>query len=180
MMFADDIDLVRHARNEFSPLPMPLVDVGGYENATTLRANGGIAIMEQVRRPWAEFDPDYTILNEDYGDPQIELLPRDYKEKFGTVLCLGVLERVRNPIQALQALNEIAKPGALIIVSTVFCYPYHPSPQDYWRFTQDGLALLAEYAYLRVLESGRRVSFAAEGIRNHIVDVRSVHLIARK
>ena len=79
-----------------------------------------------------------------------------------------------------RSLNEIATPGGLVIVSTVFCYPYHPSPHDYWRFTQDGLALLAEYAYLRVLEVGRRVSFAAEGIRNHMIDVRSVHLIARK
>jgi hypothetical protein len=33
----------------------------------------------------------------------------------------------------------VAKPGGYIYVATVFEWPYHPSPEDYFRFIPAGL-----------------------------------------
>ena len=58
------------------------------------------------------------------------------------VLCLSVLEHVDDPIQAVKELFRVAKPGSVIFASTHGCFPWHPYPQDHWRWTQTGLPLL--------------------------------------
>ena len=180
MMFLDDIELVKHVAEVWGPLQQPWVDLGGLENPTVAEFKDGWAKLGQMRRPWDILMPGYIILNPAYGHPPIEELPKTYKEHFGTIICTSTLEHVQNPIRVVQAMNEIAKPGAIIVISTVFCYPYHNAPQDYWRFTQECMKMLAELAYLKALEVGRRISVTVDGLRDHPVDIRSVHLVAQK
>lgn len=180
MMFLDDIDLVRHVQETWGPLKLPVVDLGGLENPHVAKFENGWCRIVQMQKPWETMFPGYIILNPMYGHPPIEELPKTYKNYFGTIICTSTLEHCRNPIRVVQAMNEIAKPGAIIIISTVFCYPYHGAPEDYWRFTQECMKMLAELAYLRVLEVGRRISVTVEGLRDHPVDIRSVHLAAQK
>ncbi len=58
------------------------------------------------------------------------------------VLCLSVLEHVNNPGNVVGELYRVVKQGGLVFASTHGCFPWHPYPQDHWRWTQTGLPLL--------------------------------------
>lgn len=58
------------------------------------------------------------------------------------VLCLSVLEHVDDPLQAVRELGRVVKPDGIVFASTHGCFPWHPYPQDHWRWTQTGLPLL--------------------------------------
>jgi SAM-dependent methyltransferase len=58
------------------------------------------------------------------------------------VLCLSVLEHVNDPIKAVKELYRVVKPTGVIFASTHGFFPWHPSPQDHWRWTQTGLPIL--------------------------------------
>ncbi len=61
---------------------------------------------------------------------------------FDIVLCFDTLEHTSNPFRFVEALVDLAKPGGWIYIAAPFQWVYHPSPQDYWRFTPEGLTEL--------------------------------------
>ncbi|MHB8470409.1 MAG: class I SAM-dependent methyltransferase [Gaiellaceae bacterium] len=61
---------------------------------------------------------------------------------FDIVLCLQVLEHVRNPAAAVRELRRVVRPGGRVLCSTHGVYPFHPNPDDLWRWTHDGLERL--------------------------------------
>ena len=61
---------------------------------------------------------------------------------FDVVLCLQVLEHVPDPATAVRELRRVVKPGGRVLLSTHGVYPFHPTPNDFWRWTHDGLAHL--------------------------------------
>lgn len=70
----------------------------------------------------------------------IHELPYDWTSRFSGVLCSEVLEHVRKPVRGLTELRRVTKPGGWIVVTTLFCFPEHGFPDDYFRFTRNGLA----------------------------------------
>lgn len=76
----------------------------------------------------------------------IHSLPAEWRGRFSAVLCSEVLEHVARPWIALPKLREVIRPGGAIIVTTLTAFPIHGFPNDYWRFTESGLALLLEDA----------------------------------
>lgn len=78
-----------------------------------------------------------------------EDLYRIYPEQFTGVLCSEVLEHVRRPWKALGSLHNTLKPGGWIVITTLTAFPIHGFPDDYWRFTENGLALLLQDAGFR-------------------------------
>lgn len=58
------------------------------------------------------------------------------------VICLSVLEHVDDPSQAVKELFRVVKNDGVVFVSTHGSFPWHPYPQDHWRWTQTGLPLL--------------------------------------
>ena len=66
---------------------------------------------------------------------------------FDLVLCTQVLEHCDDPAQAVRELRRVVAPGGRVLASTHGVQVYHPSPQDYWRWTHAGLRrLFAENA----------------------------------
>ncbi len=63
---------------------------------------------------------------------------------FDLVLCTQVLEHCDDPAQAVRELRRVTAPGGRVLASTHGVQVYHPSPQDYWRWTHAGLARLFE------------------------------------
>lgn len=71
----------------------------------------------------------------------IDAIPLD-AASFDVVLCIQVLEHVPDPAAAVRELRRVVKPGGLVLASTHGVYPFHPSPTDFWRWTQPGLERL--------------------------------------
>jgi SAM-dependent methyltransferase len=74
---------------------------------------------------------------------------------FQRVECDAVLEHVRHPEKVVQEIARVLAPGGYAHIVTPFCHPFHQYPQDYRRFTLDGLKLLA----------GSELEVVAEGWR---------------
>ena len=178
-MFWDDIVLVTEQVEKYG-LRKPFVDLGGMSRPCiadyVLTRDSGVQDERYLlldQRPFDHLDPDYQIFNPDKGDPYIEDLPYRYRDTFGTAVCLNVLEHVRNPFRVFAAFYQIMKQDSLLIVETVFNFPYHPSPEDFWRFSPDCLRYLAEQSGFTVLECDWRLNVPAEW---GIIDAKSGEL----
>jgi len=64
------------------------------------------------------------------------------ENSFDTIIATQVLEHLYHPHRAVKEMHRILKKGGTAIVSTVFIYPYHGEPYDYFRFTKYGLGHL--------------------------------------
>jgi SAM-dependent methyltransferase len=74
-----------------------------------------------------------------------------------TVVILEVLEHTLFPYNVVQEIHRILKPGGKCILSTRFIFPYHPSPNDYYRFTRDALETFFKvFSSVSVFEHGNR------------------------
>ncbi len=62
--------------------------------------------------------------------------------RFGTIFCLSVLEHCEQPFRMADNLTRLLKPGGALCVSVPFAWKYHAYPNDYWRFTQEGVRKL--------------------------------------
>jgi SAM-dependent methyltransferase len=68
----------------------------------------------------------------------IEAIPVE-DATFDLVFCLQVLEHVPNPAAAVRELHRVVRPGGRVLLSTHGVYPFHPNPDDLWRWTHTGL-----------------------------------------
>ena len=61
---------------------------------------------------------------------------------FDIIVCNAILEHVENPIKAVSELYRVLKENGEIWIEIPFNQPYHPSPNDYWRFSPEGIDIL--------------------------------------
>lgn len=190
-MFWDDIVLVTEQVVKYG-FRSPMVDLGGMarpciaDYELTIRTGDQAARFIRLnQRPFDHIDPSYNALNPADGAPKIEDLPYTHREAFGTAVCLNVLEHVENPFRVFAALYQIMRPDSLLVLSTVFNFPYHPSPDDYWRFSPECLQHLAKNSGFTILECDWRLDIPAEkGIRdlhtNKLQPIRSAYITMTK
>lgn len=81
-----------------------------------------------------------------------EKLPFD-PNRFTGAVCSETLEHVRRPWVAMSELVRVTQPGGLVLVTTMTAFPIHDYPNDYWRFTSEGLRVLMEDAGLTRVET---------------------------
>jgi SAM-dependent methyltransferase len=63
---------------------------------------------------------------------------------YDLVLCTQVLHLIRRPERALAEFARVLATGGYLFLTTHGVYPLHPDPNDYWRWTQEGLPALFE------------------------------------
>jgi len=89
-------------------------------------------------------------------------LPDDYCD---IVLSNQVLEHVDSPEGYLQEALRILKPGGSIILSTHGYWFYHPTPNDYWRWTSAGLRKTIEAEGFKISSFYGILGLAASGLQ---------------
>jgi ubiquinone/menaquinone biosynthesis C-methylase UbiE len=58
---------------------------------------------------------------------------------FDAVICLAVLEHVKNPFKCAKELIRVLKPGGNILCAVPFLQPFHAYPDHYYNMTSQGL-----------------------------------------
>lgn len=77
------------------------------------------------------------------------LLGRDYAD---VVISTEMLEHAEAWRAAVAGMMQILKPGGLLLLTTRSPgYPYHPHPEDHWRFSVDAMDGIAEACGLEVI-----------------------------
>ena len=89
-------------------------------------------------------------------------LPDTYAD---IILSNQVLEHVDTPSGYLQEAYRILKPGGSIILTTHGYWFYHPTPNDYWRWTSAGLRKTVEAEGFRITSFFGIMGLAASGIQ---------------
>lgn len=94
-----------------------------------------------------------TITAGDY--PSVNLLDLPYQdESFDAVCADQVLEHVEgDPFRAIDETFRVLKSGGVAVHTTCFLLDRHGHPQDFWRYTPNGLRLLAS-RHGEVLDAG--------------------------
>lgn len=87
--------------------------------------------------------------------PDVSLLKLPYESQaFDYVVADQVLEHIEgDPAEAFAEIHRVLKPGGIAVITTCFMNPVHMAPADFWRFTPNGLALLAS-RFSKVLQAG--------------------------
>lgn len=85
--------------------------------------------------------PEYNLIDLAFEDNQFDFVVSDQ-----------VLEHVEgSPQRAIDETYRVLKPGGIAIHTTVFMYPKHGAPSDFWRFSPDSLKLLC-HQFSRVID----------------------------
>ena len=72
--------------------------------------------------------------------------------EFDLVIAQEVLEHVKDPRKAVEEIFRVLKQGGHFYLQLPFIIGFHPCPNDYWRFTHEGIQELLEHSNFRVSE----------------------------
>ncbi len=84
---------------------------------------------------------------------------------FDIVLSTQVLEHVADPSAYLVECFRLLRPGGTLVLTTHGIMYLHRDPQDYWRWTCDGLARIVQRAGLDVVEMRGVLGLAAAALQ---------------
>ena len=129
-------------------------------------------------RPYRELFPSAVAFDLP-GNPHAELhgeidaIPVE-DATFDVVLCMQVLEHVPDPAAAVRELHRVVRPGGRVLLSTHGIYPFHPNPDDLWRWTSQGLERLfltnGEWASVTV-RPGAGTALTLAMLNAHVLDL---------
>lgn len=98
-------------------------------------------------------------------------------ETFALVISQETLEHVRTPLDSVEEVHRVLVPGGFFYCQLPFILGYHPGPNDYWRFTVEGIRELVERCGFSVEEVGTTAG-AASGLYYVLVEFVAVALSA--
>ena len=89
----------------------------------------------------------------------VESIP-EINNTFDLVISQEVLEHVKEPAVAMSEIKRVLKKNGKCYIQLPFIIGFHPCPNDYWRFTKQGIVALVEASGLKVIEVGETVGSA--------------------
>ena len=97
---------------------------------------------------------DPRLVNLDLADlPEVDIVaPADrlpFRDaSLGLVVAQEVLEHLPDPHATLAEIARVLRPGGLAYVQTPWMLGWHSGPQDFWRFSREGMARLFGDAFV--------------------------------
>lgn len=67
-------------------------------------------------------------------------------------VCIQTLEHVNEPMQVINEIGRVLKPGGRLYLSAPMCWHQHQKPHDYFRYTSFGFRYLIENSQMKVIE----------------------------
>jgi len=138
---------------KFLPLEGPVYEFGSLQ----VHNDGRI---EDLRPLFEEADLEYIgcDMRDGPGVDQVQNLHNLEIEdnSVGCIISMDTLEHVEFPRKAIDEIHRVLKPNGIAILSSVFEFPIHGYPNDYWRFTPNGfLSLMQPFNHAFVYSYGR-------------------------
>jgi SAM-dependent methyltransferase len=112
-----------------------VLDLGGARVSDYHRLFGGTYTI-QVANNDKDTHPDFLF------DFENKFPVEDHS--FDTVLCLNTLEHIFNYEQFLSESKRVLKPKGKIVLAVPFLVQVHPSPKDYFRYSEQALKRMFE------------------------------------
>lgn len=125
-----------------------VVDLGGKR----LRKRGSFRPPSEGVTRWIDVNVDPITAPSVFGSVINVPLRNEIAD---CVICTEVLEHLAEPERCVAEAHRLLKPGGHMIGSVPFMYPVHGDPQDFRRYTADGLMrLLGSFATVDVRPMG--------------------------
>ncbi len=84
---------------------------------------------------------------------------------YDIALSNSVLEHINDPKTYLDEAYRVLRPGGLLVLSTHGIWVYHPDPNDYWRWTCEGLRSQIAASGFTIIDFRGSVGLAATGLQ---------------
>jgi SAM-dependent methyltransferase len=112
-----------------------VMDIGGKRK----NKRGSFQPPHEQAQAWFYVNLDLTTEPNLFAD--VSALPVQ-GQSVDVVICTEVLEHLSDPQSCAAEILRILKPGGMALLSVPFLYPVHADPEDFQRFTADGLKRL--------------------------------------
>lgn len=93
----------------------------------------------------------YKPENDDLSFDLEQLFPTG-SGSYDAILCINVLEHIFNYQNVLRESHRTLKDGGQMVIAVPFLIAFHPSPNDYWRYTEETLQKICEQANFKDVE----------------------------
>jgi SAM-dependent methyltransferase len=122
---------------------------------------GSAKYKEIISQKASEYRSCDAVKNKNIDDV-CDVLNLHYpEESFDTVISTQVMEHVNNPFLMASQIGKILKVGGKVILTAPFLIPLHSGPDDYFRFTKNGLSEIFKQSGFAIIESGYYGGFPA-------------------
>ena len=136
-----DINQLNYIREHAGQLHGPFLEIGSKDYGST----------QDLRSIFIEGDEYIGVDME--GGPGVDMvldLTKSFPDidaklnnrRFGTIFCLSVLEHCDNPFKMAENITHLLEPEGHICLSVPFAWQIHGYPNDYWRFTPEGIKII--------------------------------------
>ena len=119
----------------------PFLEVGSKDYGTTQDLRSLFAAGDEYIGVDMENGPGVDIVIDLTGDFKY-VDAKLGNRRFGTIFCLSVMEHCENPFKMAINLTLLLKPGGILCIGVPFSWQIHGYPNDYWRFTPEGIKKL--------------------------------------
>jgi|SRR3989344_853333 len=118
----------------------PILEIGGKDFGNT--PNFRKVFPEHSYISIDQEDGSNVDVVADFTEDLAVILDKLPIKKFKTIINLSVLEHCRDPFKMCANITDLLDDDGVVFISAPFVWRIHAYPDDYWRFTPNGIRIL--------------------------------------
>lgn len=135
-----DMNQLLFAKSYVHLVKGPILEVGSRDYGTTQNFRSLFAQCEYVGTDMLPGKGVDLVLDLTADFPAIEQALGG--KRFQTVICMSVMEHCADPFKMAHNIQALMADGGILLLSLPFVWEIHGYPDDYWRFTPNGVRRL--------------------------------------